>query len=206
MSASPGARERNRRRTHEQLAFAAVELFAERGSRHVRVDDICERVGLGRATFFRYFESKEAAFVQGVHLGRLEALLRAIEARPATEDPLSTVRNAMHDAFADWREHRENLLLEARIRAESPSVQAWAEAQHAAWTRSIAGAVATRCGGDPADMRPQLVAGVAMTALRVASDRWLTDDSRRSPDTYLDESFDAIGELADNHGGAVNGR
>ena len=43
----------------DRLARAAFELFDERGYEQTTVDDIAERAGLGRATFFRHYRSKE---------------------------------------------------------------------------------------------------------------------------------------------------
>ena len=43
----------------ERLAQAAFDLFDERGFEHATVDDITERAGLGRATFFRHYRSKD---------------------------------------------------------------------------------------------------------------------------------------------------
>jgi AcrR family transcriptional regulator len=43
----------------ERLAQAAFDLFDERGYEQTTVDDITERAGLGRTTFFRYYRSKE---------------------------------------------------------------------------------------------------------------------------------------------------
>ena len=43
----------------ERLAGAAFALFDERGYEQTTVDDITERAGLGRTTFFRHYRSKE---------------------------------------------------------------------------------------------------------------------------------------------------
>lgn len=43
----------------ERLARAAFALFDERGYEQTTIDDIAERAGLGRATFFRHYRSKE---------------------------------------------------------------------------------------------------------------------------------------------------
>jgi len=43
----------------ERLAEAAFTLFDERGYEQTTVDDITERAGLGRTTFFRHYRSKE---------------------------------------------------------------------------------------------------------------------------------------------------
>ncbi|HEY6491780.1 MAG TPA: TetR family transcriptional regulator [Trebonia sp.] len=43
----------------DRLAQAAFDLFNERGYEQTTVDEIAERAGLGRATFFRHYRSKE---------------------------------------------------------------------------------------------------------------------------------------------------
>ena len=43
----------------DRLAEAAFDLFNEHGYEQTTVDDIAERAGLGRATFFRHYRSKE---------------------------------------------------------------------------------------------------------------------------------------------------
>jgi AcrR family transcriptional regulator len=43
----------------ERLAQAAFDLFDERGYEQTTVDEITERAGLGRTTFFRHYRSKE---------------------------------------------------------------------------------------------------------------------------------------------------
>src|ERR1700760_3021860 len=43
----------------ERLAQAALALFDERGYEQTTIDDITERAGLGRTTFFRHYRSKE---------------------------------------------------------------------------------------------------------------------------------------------------
>jgi AcrR family transcriptional regulator len=43
----------------ERLAEAAFALFDERGYEQTTIDDITERAGLGRTTFFRHYRSKD---------------------------------------------------------------------------------------------------------------------------------------------------
>jgi AcrR family transcriptional regulator len=49
----------NKPTARDRLAEAAFDLFNERGYEQTTVDDIAERAGLGRATFFRHYRSKE---------------------------------------------------------------------------------------------------------------------------------------------------
>src|SRR5215469_16369358 len=43
----------------DRLARAAFALFDEQGYEQATVEDIAERAGLSRTTFFRYYRSKE---------------------------------------------------------------------------------------------------------------------------------------------------
>ena len=63
----------------ERLTAAAFALFDERGYERSTVDDIAERAGVGRTTFFRAFASKEE-----VILPDHRVILAAVEARLAT--------------------------------------------------------------------------------------------------------------------------
>jgi AcrR family transcriptional regulator len=70
----------------ERLVAAAFVLFKERGYEQTTVDDIAERAGVGRTTFFRYYRSKE-----DVIFPDHDGLLAAVTARLDT----STGRTAL---------------------------------------------------------------------------------------------------------------
>jgi len=63
----------------ERLIDAAFELFGERGYELTTVEDIAERAGVGRTTFFRNFRSKE-----DVIFPDHDQLIEMIKARLAT--------------------------------------------------------------------------------------------------------------------------
>lgn len=70
--------------TRQRLVEAAFELFAERGYDRTTVDDIAERAGTGRTTFFRTFRSKEEVIFPD-HDQMLEQIrLRLAAATPDT--------------------------------------------------------------------------------------------------------------------------
>lgn len=75
-----------------RLADAAFALFDERGYEQTTVDDIAERAGVGRTTFFRHYRSKEAVIFPD-H----DRLLAVIKDRLATSSH-STALVAVSDA------------------------------------------------------------------------------------------------------------
>lgn len=54
-------RDRHRLLTRDHILTAALEAFAERGYVAATIDDIVQRAGIGRATFYLHFDSKAAA-------------------------------------------------------------------------------------------------------------------------------------------------
>jgi len=56
-----GTRERKKRATRRALIASAQELVADRGLDGATIEEICERAGVARRTFFNYFETKEDA-------------------------------------------------------------------------------------------------------------------------------------------------
>ena len=57
-TAGVGVRERKRLETRARIADAAAQLASEHGIADTTVDEIAVAAGVGRATFFRYFESR----------------------------------------------------------------------------------------------------------------------------------------------------
>ncbi|RLV08574.1 TetR family transcriptional regulator [Streptomyces griseocarneus] len=97
-AASPGLRERKKRRTRDSLIRSALELFALKGYERTTVDEIAEAADVSPRTFFRYFANKEEVAL--AMQDSLEAhFLTALRERPAAEAPLTALGNAV---FACW--------------------------------------------------------------------------------------------------------
>lgn len=75
-----GLRERKKRERGQALRRAAIDLALEKGYHNVTVEDICERCGVSRRTFFNYYSSKEEAL-----LGRADTVFDE-EDQPAIEE------------------------------------------------------------------------------------------------------------------------
>lgn len=191
-------RDRKKQKTWESIATATVELVVERGFDAVRVEDVCGRAEVGRSTFFRYFDSKEAAFVAGIHQGRLGSVVDAISRRPEDEDALTALANAFLKVYGDWREQRELMQLEAGIRAVSVQVKVRSLGQQVAWESLLASAIEPRLAPGPRlSLHARLLAATIVSAVRLANDEWLAAGARRSPAKELTAALGAVRELFD---------
>src|SRR5579875_3777114 len=93
MAVAGPRRERKKQQTRDDLVDAALRLFEAQGYEHTAVHEITDAVDVSERTFFRYFASKEDLALSFVK-DATAALLAALVARPAGEEPLLALRNA----------------------------------------------------------------------------------------------------------------
>lgn len=160
--------------SRSEIERAAFTLFRRRGFDAVKVEEITAAVGIGRRTFFRYFQSKNDVvwgdFQQ--HLDRFQASLASID----DDVPLA---RALVDSIVDFNTYREDEADQHRQRMELiltvPELQAYSTLQYSAWRTAVAQFVASRIGAQPDDLEPQVVARTALGAAMAAYDQWLHD-------------------------------
>ncbi|NQX16648.1 TetR family transcriptional regulator [Rathayibacter sp. VKM Ac-2857] len=78
-------RDRTRVLLRAELAGAVLAVFLERGYSEVTVEEAAREAGVSRATFFRYFRSKEDVVVAAVEQHRVD-YAAAVRALPADAD------------------------------------------------------------------------------------------------------------------------
>lgn len=90
-----------KRRLH--LLESALVVFSRKGFHDTRIDDVCSAAGISRATFYRYFEGKDALFDALVDLMGVEVLEIAQHLEAVTPDAagLATMRNWIHDLLGN---------------------------------------------------------------------------------------------------------
>lgn len=77
-----GLRERKKEQTRQALEKTLLCLVIENGYEEVTVEEVCEKVGISRKTFFNYFSSKRAAVIGRSYIPSKEMFLQAIEDHP----------------------------------------------------------------------------------------------------------------------------
>ena len=190
MSDSPGLRDRKKQRTRRTIEQSALELFESAGFDGTTIDEIAEAADISPRTFFHYFPSKEDV-VLADYAFRLESIVVALEASPADQDPWAALRTAFLTVGADYEAERDALLRRFRIIHSTASVAARNLQLQASWEDAVTAAVSDWLQVNPAnDLRPRLLAGAALAAMRASLRQWLTDGGQSRLPDHIAACFD----------------
>jgi len=168
-----GRRDRKKHDTRDRLINEAARLFEANGFDQTTTTEIAEAADVAQRTLFRHFPTKEAVLFGDMVDLRFE-LRDALAARPEGEPVIEVVRQAMLALADDHQRHADRRRVQFALAAAVPSISAYSRSVvQASWEREIITAVADRLGVDPVDdPRPEILAGAAMSALRVATRQW----------------------------------
>ncbi|PVG84008.1 TetR family transcriptional regulator [Nocardioides gansuensis] len=174
--------------TKSRLVSAAFALFAERGFDGTTTDDIAQRAGVGRTTFFRTFRTKE-----DVIFPAHEDLLERIGARLAVATP-RTRDVALTEAAGIVLRHylAEGELARARYRLVSsvPVLRAREVAGIQQYQRLFAASLTDWMAGEPdGELRAGLVAAAVVTAHNYVLRRWLRGETD-TPEADFERSME----------------
>ncbi|MFJ6080464.1 TetR/AcrR family transcriptional regulator [Streptomyces sp. NPDC092369] len=97
----------------ERLVRAALDLFTEQGYDATTVNQIADRAGLTKTTFFRHFPDKREVLFAGQDI-HARLLADGIAAAPATATPLEAVSAGLDALTASFRDERREF--SARLR------------------------------------------------------------------------------------------
>lgn len=192
-----GLRERKKQRTREDLARAALRLFAEQGFEATTVDDIVEPIQVSRSTFFRYFPTKEHALFPDHH-ERLARFREQLAGSLQDSPPLEAVRAAALDAadavIKAFRRDPETYRTRQRIISSTPSLQALTLQLDLDWEEALADALEQRLPGrgQARRLRARLLAGSFMGTVRAFHRAWEATGFRHDPGSYRDEVMAVI--------------
>lgn len=182
----------------ERLVDAAFALFGERGFDRTTVEDIAERAGVGRTTFFRHFGSKEHVIFPD-HDGLLEAIsTRLSTSRPATATVAvsEAARGVLEHYVAEGDRARERYTLTRTV----PALRDRERAGIGQYVRLFTGFIHHWLGGRPETaLRAELLANAVVTAHNHVLRAWLRGEVA-DPDAAFDTAMaevSALFEVAD---------
>jgi AcrR family transcriptional regulator len=172
----------------ERLAEAAFALFDERGYEQTTVDDITERAGLGRTTFFRHYRSKE-----DVIFPDHDRLLQQIADRLRTSShgtALVAVSDAIRLVLLHYVDEGDLARRRYALTSAVPALRDREIASVARYQRLfrefIAGWMADTA--EPAPLRAELMAAAVVAAHNHVLRRWLRGESL-DPSRELDDAM-----------------
>jgi AcrR family transcriptional regulator len=176
----------------ERLAEAAFALFDERGYEQTTVDDITERAGLGRTTFFRHYRSKDDVIFPD-HDRMLEEIaerLRTTSQDTALAAVSDAIRLVLQHYLAEGDLARRRYALTSRVPALRDREIATVARYQRLFREFIAAWLADNTAGGAADagsaLRAELMAAAVVAAHNHILRRWLRG-----------ESADPVGEVDD---------
>jgi AcrR family transcriptional regulator len=166
------------------LAQAAFDLFDERGYDHATVDDITERAGLGRTTFFRYYRSKE-----DVIFPDHDRLLAQVWDRLQTSGHVTTlaaISDAVRLVLFHYLDEGDLARRRYALTSKVPALRDREIASVARYQRLFREFITEQTDdtGEPASLRAELMAAAVVAAHNHVLRRWLRG-----------ESFDPVGEV-----------
>lgn len=192
VSQTPSLRDRKKQRTRRTIEQVALDLFEEDGFDGTTIELIANAADIAPRTFFHYFASKEDVIL-GDYATRLDRIVTALKARPAGEAPWPALRAAFMTVAADYETEREQLLRRFRIIQATPSIASRNLQIQATWEDAITETVANWLDLDAAtDLRPRLIAGAALAAMRASLRGWLTGKGQSRLPDHIAYCFDLL--------------
>lgn len=174
----------------ERLVDAAFELFVERGYEQTTVDDIAERAGVGRTTFFRTYRSKE-----DVIFPAHEQLIAQVRQRLATSSnstAIVAVSDAVRLVLLRYLDEGDRAKLRYAITSKVAVLRDREIASAAQYQRLFREFITNWMGpsGNSA-LRAELMAAAVVAAHNHVLRRWLRGDTT----TPLEEIDDAMAQV-----------
>lgn len=179
--------------TRERLREAALALFAERGFDGTTVDDIAERAGVGRTTFFRSFASKEDVIFPD-HDRLLEALRARLESSTAQTAPVA-VTEAARLVLRHYLAEGEVARSRYRLISTVPALRGREIAGQRSYQHLFGSFIHEWLGGTPdTALRAELMASAVVTAHNHVLRGWLRGHSE-DPEADFDRAMAEVAAL-----------
>jgi AcrR family transcriptional regulator len=177
-----------------RIAQSVFTIFAERGFEETTATEAAEAAGISRASFFRYFSSKEeAVFAAQEAMG--EEIAAALGERPLDECTWTALRKAFDAAVRNYERNPTETLKRVRLARGTPALRAHELERQQQWRQMISDVLAPRLGLEAGDVRAEAVAGAAMAAFSAAVFSWAEQGEKADLIALIDEGFGGVREF-----------
>lgn len=186
-----------RHRVRQELAGAAMHLFASQGYEATTVDEIAAAAGVARRTFFRHFRSKEEAIFPD-HDDTLVRVGEVLDSAEPHEHPLDTVCRGITEVLRMYAEAPEVSVERYRLTREIPILREREIASVARYerlfTRYLLGHFdeSAHHDGDDDPLLAEVAASAVVAAHNHVLRRWLRAGGKGDVEVQLDHAFEVI--------------
>jgi AcrR family transcriptional regulator len=186
-----------RHRVRQDLASAAMRLFAAQGYEATTVDEIAASAGVARRTFFRHFRSKEEAIFPD-HDDTLVRVQEVLDSADPHEHPLDTVCRGITEVLRMYANVPEVSVERYRLTREVPTLREREIASVARYerlfTRYLLGHFdeGAHRDGDDDPLLAEVAASAVVAAHNHVLRRWLRADGKGDVEAQLDHAFEVI--------------
>ena len=171
---------------------AALDLFEARGFDAVTVDDIAKAAGVGPATVYRNFATKERVVLWDEYDPMLLDEVRAQLADAPLLEAMSTALIATLDRI--YEEDRARILRRTRLMLSIPALVAASEVDREALRGALA-ALFLETGAARAALAAEVAAAAIVATLAAAVARWAAEGATRPMREVLRDAFHALASL-----------
>jgi AcrR family transcriptional regulator len=173
----------------ERLVRAALEMFAEQGYDATTVNEIADRAGLTKTTFFRHFPDKREVLFAGQDM-HARLLTDAIIAAPSPATPLEAVRAALSALTATFTDDRRDFSAKLRpVIAGHSELQERSALKRAKLAEAVTNALHKRGVSEPA---ASLAAELGIRAFYQAFDQWADPADQQTLTELTRRKFDEL--------------
>lgn len=185
-----GHRERKKRKTREAIVEAAMALFDAKGFDATTIAEIADAAEIAPRTFFAYFPSKEDVVFSDFDVA-LDAMRQRFTERPADEGAIDALRNWIAEMVGELDPADERQRFRRALIQNNDSLHDHDRAQRGRFQEALAAALRDDFGGPDSDLRAQMVAAAAISALATMTDDPVATEARFGDDpmTVVDEAL-----------------
>jgi AcrR family transcriptional regulator len=186
-------RSMSRESLRAEIAEVAFKVFAERGFDQVTATEVAAAAGISRASFFRYFESKEdAVFVVQEELG--VDVAAAVGRRPDGEDAWTALRRGLDIAVRTYQRDPDEMLSRLRLIRRTPALRSHQLDRLDEWKKAIGAALAGRLGMHEEEIAVESLVAAGLGAFDAALARWSETDGAEDLIALIDAAFAAVAD------------
>ena len=102
----------------DQILAAAKRIFAQKGFRRTKIDEIAEYLNLGKGTLYRYFKDKKSLFLAIFEQGLSELRQTIFDNVEPITDPRERIVAAVKTYFSFFDNDREHIEIMMQVRSE----------------------------------------------------------------------------------------